>query len=529
MADRSQLLGGYRVLQALEQRAAADPLRNLTFFGKQPEFLACTVPIAAYFGANRSGKSTALAAIATSFLRTGNLNPLPSFGGNGIEFRDRAVAIWCIGLNYPLLRDTFIPLMLDNGCVSPSQRHPPLIPASEMEWWHTSESIGKLKNGSLVAFKSADAPMSSFAGAQRDGIFFDEIPRREVWQECAIRIGSARKLWIRVAATLVPEDGGTQASWAFSELVQPWQAGARTDLAIFTASIYDNPLLDPEEIARVEATFPPGTPEHDIRVLGKLVPGVSGTMAYPAFNRGIHVTDDLGPHTIRPTTPLCLAVDFNVNPMVMEIVQGQGRGDELSVEVLDEIFLSPGTIPDLVEAFRRRYPAHGAELRIYADASGQCVDRQTGVTDHAVLLDCFQGYRAPVRLLVPVQNPLQLDRLNSVNRLLRDAQGRVRLRVSPHCPELIKDLEIVRRDPRTIVAKSSRPGDPYRMRTHTSDALGYYIAYEAPLPVWAAGRRPWGGHALRRIQSPQYPGFGAPGVGRQGNAMPFRIVGGGRS
>lgn len=526
MADRSQLLGGFRALQELDRRTAVDPLRNLHFFGKQPDFLSSTKPIAAYFGANRSGKSTALGAMASSFARTGNLDPRPAGGGNGIVLYDRATAIWCVGLNYPLLQDSFIPLMLDNGRVSPSQRHPPLIPPQELSWWHASDMTAKLKNGSLITFKSADAPMSTFAAAQRDAIFFDEIPRREVWQECAIRIGAAGKLWIRVAATLVPEDGGREASWAFTELVQPWQAGARPDMAIFTASIYDNPTLDPDEIARVEATFPPGTPEHDIRVLGKLVPGVSGILAYPTFVRNMHVTEAIGPHTINDNLALCLAVDFNVNPMIMEICQIRGRGDELEVDVLDEIFLSPGTIPDLSDAFRRRYPHHGAELRVYADAAGQAIDRQTGVSDHAVLLEGFQGYRAPVRLYAPVQNPLQIDRLNAVNRLLRDHTGRVRFRVSSHCPELAKDLETVRRDPRTVIAKSSRPGDPYRMRTHCSDATGYLVCYEAPLPAWGASRRPWGGRALKRIQSPQYPGFGAPGMHRQG--VPLKLFAGGR-
>lgn len=508
--DRHILFKGYKALKDLHERAEDDPLRSLSLFGKQPKFCAAQSPIACYFGANRSGKSTALARIVASAARTGNLDPKPASGGPGIWVYDRAMSIWVIGQTYPLLRETFIPLVLDNGFVSPRQRHAPLIPKSELQFWHSTESVGKLKNGSIITFRSGDAPASVFAAAARDLIAFDEPPRREVWNECTIRIGTTgERLKIRMAATLLPEESGIRASWVYHELVEPWRNGQRPDIEIFTASIYDNPHLDPEEIKDLERQFPVGTAEHDIRILGRLVPGIAGLLAYPRFHRGIHVQDELGPWSVTHNLPLCLGVDFNVFPMVMELAQQIGRGEDAEFHFLDEIVLKPGTISDLGEEFRRRYPHHGAELRIYPDASAQWTDRQTGVSDVACLLDSLAGYPAPIRVCAPQKNPPVPDRVNGFNRLLRDGHGRVRIRMSPQCVELIKDMETVQRDPRTIIKKSSRPSDPYRERTHASDGAGYLIAYEAPLPGYAAlGRR----RIVRRIPSPQY-GFGQQQTG----------------
>lgn len=506
MVDRAQLLAGYQALEELKRRGDDDPLRQLQLFGKQPNFCECDKPIAAYFGANRSGKSTALARIAASMARTGNLNPKPAIGSSGIWIYDRAVSIWCVGQTYDLLRETFIPLILNNGFVSPNQRHEPLIPPNELLFYHQTTNNAKLRNGSIITFKSGEAESKKFAAAARDLICFDEPPREDVWNECAIRIGgTGDQLKIRIAATLLPEEQDTEACWLFPRLVEPWQLGARPDVEIFSASIYDNPHLDPDEIARLERQFPPGTAQHDIRILGKLVPGITGIMAFPRFHAGIHMTEELGPWSIHQSLPLCLCCDFNIFPMISEIGQQIGTGEDAEFHFLDEICFKPGTISDIGEEFRRRYPYHGAEVRIYGDSSGLWSNQQTGVSNFAVLLDCLKGYPAPIRLCVPPKNPGQLERLNGFNRLLRDGHGRVRIRISAaHCPELEKDMKYVQRDPKTIVKKVTKPSDPYRERTHASEAGSYWTAYEAPLPAYAAlaQRR-----RVRRIPSPQY-GFG---------------------
>jgi hypothetical protein len=93
-------------------------------------------------------------------------------------------------------------------------------------------------------------------------------------------------------------------------------------------------------------------------------------------------------------------------------------------------------------------------------------------------------------------------RVNAVNRLLRDEHGQVRVRVDPSCHELIADLEQVLRDGQRI-KKTGRRSDPYFRRTHTSDALSYCLAFDAPVLGTAGPPRP-----PLRVKPPAY-GFTA--------------------
>ncbi|MGI9072304.1 MAG: hypothetical protein ACR2JB_13550 [Bryobacteraceae bacterium] len=94
------------------------------------------------------------------------------------------------------------------------------------------------------------------------------------------------------------------------------------------------------------------------------------------------------------------------------------------------------------------------------------------------------------RFDVPLSNPQVKDRVNCVNAVIQNASRERRLRVSPRCKQLIRDLE-------QVSWKHNANGNPVgdldrsdRQRTHTSEALGYLIAWEwsplGPRPYWVA-------------------------------------------
>jgi hypothetical protein len=57
-------------------------------------------------------------------------------------------------------------------------------------------------------------------------------------------VGAGRGLRVFISATLLPPEGMTGGiSWLYEELIRPWQSGTRPDVAVFGASIYDNPHL----------------------------------------------------------------------------------------------------------------------------------------------------------------------------------------------------------------------------------------------------------------------------------------------
>jgi len=206
------------------------------------------------------------------------------------------------------------------------------------------------------------------------------------------------------------------------------------------------------------------------------LPGLAGARAYPAFDRALHVRPA---PPVASHLPLLWAHDFNVEPLCS--VVGQKLGETYWIS--RELVIEPGSVPEMVERFREVYPRHEREVWIYGDASGRGRPAQTGLSDYSVILQGMKTYPSPVRLKVPEQNPHVSMRLNAVNRLLRDETGQARVQIDPSCRELVADLQQVLRDTRQGIKKSTRRSDPYFRRSHVSDAAGYLLAFDAPLPA----------------------------------------------
>jgi hypothetical protein len=92
------------------------------------------------------------------------------------------------------------------------------------------------------------------------------------------------------------------------------------------------------------------------------------------------------------------------------------------------------------------------------------------------------GYPTPVVLKVPADNPHVGDRVNTVNFKLKGADGAPGVRIHPRCVELIRDFQEVRMRPDgKQIEKVMKLDDPYHLRTHISDAVGYLIWREWPV------------------------------------------------
>jgi hypothetical protein len=199
---------------------------------------------------------------------------------------------------------------------------------------------------------------------------------------------------------------------------------------------------------------------------------VGGATAYSSFSPA-NICKDL---TYSAYLPLGLCVDFNVEPMVWEIAQiANGL-----VCFIDEIKLAPTNIECMIREFRNRYPAHQGELWIYGDGTGRWRHPQTGKSSYDLMRLYLRGYSASVVMKVPVNNPLQADRVNAFNLKMRGVEGQVGVLVdSDKCPELIQDLQEVKIKEGKIVKVNNRD-NPYFDRTHASDSAGYLISREWP-------------------------------------------------
>lgn len=499
MTSRSELEHLYHLKSELAARRADDALYSFEPLPHQQRFIDSILGLRAsenwLVAANRAGKTLAASYTGATLARFGDrgLSAQPSLtdAGSNMLIKDYATSGWVISLDFPTSRDIVQPLYFENGFGVDTK---PFIPAREIEHWWPNDSILRLKNGSIIGFKSADSGRKKFQGVPKDWIHFDEEPPKEIYQECVIRVGK-RRIRLFGSCTLLPPEGQAGGvSWLYSEIIVPVQKDQRADTAVFTASIYENPHILRSEIRRLESIYPEGSVQRRIRLNGELLPGLSGARAYPAFDSRIHV---ISQPPLDLHRPLCWIWDFNVSPMVSLV--GQRRGTTFHIHT--EFVLDEGSIPELCQYFRDAFPTHRAEIWVYGDATGKRRNTQTDQTDYTTILNEMRRYPVPLRLKVPTHNPEISARINSVNRALRDEDGLTMLEVDPSCPELIADFEQVLRDGQGKIKKSRKPNDPYYRRSHLSDAIGYWISYEAPVEFAHSNRITRG---RRSVPRPSY-------------------------
>ena len=209
-----------------------------------------------------------------------------------------------------------------------------------------------------------------------------------------------------------------------------------------------------DEIERAKATMDEHT--YKTEFLADFVS--SGSRAAYNFDRKIHVkqAEEL-------TANLFFGLDFNID--YMTAVLGCSYSDG-TIHYFDEIRQSNSNTDQLAIAMKKIAPG----INVYPDATGSARSTTSNKSDHQILRD--HGFN----VISKKANPPIIDRINALNRMLVDANGKIRMTVDPKCTYLIKDLEQVQR---------SRDGKIDKTKdislTHALDACSYYIALKYPV------------------------------------------------
>lgn len=185
-----------------------------------------------------------------------------------------------------------------------------------------------------------------------------------------------------------------------------------------------------------------------------------------------------------PRAALILCFDFNVSPGSAVVCQEQQLPNGyIGTGVIGQVHIPRAS--DTIKVCSRLlqdWGTHEGEVWCYGDATG-------GAGGSAKVMgsdwDLIRGKLRPhfgnrLKFDVPVHNPRERARVNSLNSRLETVDGHVRLMVDPRqAPAVVKDLEGV-----TVVQGGSgeldKKSDP--KLTHWTDGLGYYVHRRFPLP-----------------------------------------------
>jgi len=227
------------------------------------------------------------------------------------------------------------------------------------------------------------------------------------------------------------------------------EAKQREDRRLIKMRTVDNPHLPPDFIERLEANYDPSLLQAYLN--GEFTNLTTGQV-YDRFTRSLHVSaKDL---TFKDE-PLRVGIDFNIGNMSAVI----GVRVREKLYIVDEIAGVHDT-DALAQEIQRRYP--GQRIYIYPDASGSNRSTNATATDISILESYGFSNQSPK------SNPPIRDRVSSVQALLENGKGDVRLEIAPCCRRLIECLEL---------QSYTEKGDPDKEAgyDHLNDALGYLV------------------------------------------------------
>ena len=183
----------------------------------------------------------------------------------------------------------------------------------------------------------------------------------------------------------------------------------------------------------------------------------TGNRAAYNFDRTVHCTK-----AKKLSNQLWWGIDFNVDFMTAVLACQYTDG---TIHFFDEIRLKNSNTEELAIAMKKIAP----DIECYPDPAGKARSTPSRKSDHQILRDngfIIRAKKAP---------PSHIDRLNALNRKLKDAEGKVGMTIDPNCIHLIKDLERCQRDKRGGLDKSEIE------LTHALDACSYAISYKFPI------------------------------------------------
>ena len=317
----------------------------------------------------------------------------------------------------------------------------------------TNESRLELQliNGSTIALRSGDAGQS-LRGGGYDFAVFDEVSDidPEVYYEVVRPALSAQKPPGSVLFCGTPKG----FNW-FKDLYDLGK-GSDPDWASFQYTTIQGGQVPQSEIDAARRDLDERTFKQEYEAQFQTYSGII------AYNFSEDNIVDWKPH---PAKHILIGMDFNVDPMSATVMVQSA--DRKSLHAIDEISIYGSNTNEMCDEIKARYP--NQSIIVFPDPSG--IQRKTsanGRTDISILQN------AGFKVLHRPRHPAVRDRINSMNSLLKNADGERRFFVDPKCRNLIQALQ-------RYVYKSGTQIPDKGKWDHIFDSASYAVEYMYPV------------------------------------------------
>ncbi|TDW20416.1 terminase family protein [Rhizobium azibense] len=339
------------------------------------------------------------------------------------------------------------------------------IPKALIVWNGINETrmTIRLVNGSRIELKGADNP-DTLRGVGINFLVLDEAQdmKEETWKTVlrptlastggqVIFIGTPKAFNWLYDMYVMGQRGDTYKDEKGKIVVNSWKSWQFPTIM--------SPFIPRSEIETARREMDPKSFRQEFEASFE---SMSGRVYYP-FDRRIHV----GEYPFNPKLPIIVGQDFNIDPMSSVIMQVQPNGE---IWVVDEAILPGSNTQETADELGRRYHRHMNNITVYPDPAGNNRTHARGESSLEILRDA--GF---TRIKFKRKHPAVDDRINSVNRLLMDAEGTIRLRFDRKAQKTIEAME------QTIYKAGTRDVDKKAGVEHPADALGYFTDFEYPV------------------------------------------------
>jgi phage terminase large subunit-like protein len=440
LPEEKQLLA-HELLRELEAHRRANPLLFFVPHPKQVELMESHLPIRAFLGGNRSGKTTA--GVVDDLIQAVDRSCLPE---HLLPFKKWEPPFFC-----RIMAPDFTGTM--EGVIFEKIRQ--LAPKSQLRGGSWDAAYDKqrrmlwFENGSWFQFMSYEQDRDKLGGAALHRVHYDEEPPEQHRVECQFRLidYSGDELF-----TMTPLMG---MSWMFERLYEPFKKGLLPEASIIEVDMDDNPHLDEETKNRALLGLSPE--ERAARKSGNFVHFAG--LIYPEFGVDVHVVPMM--EVIPEDWMVIVGIDPGFRHMAAAVFCAVSpEGDWV---VFDEVALQGRTIREVCEEILARNVRWGRTPRWYViDPAARNTSAQTGRSDQMEYAD----YGV---VTIAGQNSVVAG-LQRVKGLLVDQ----RLAVTQNCDNVIDQFRKYRwQTPKK--SESEGREAPVKKDDHLLDALRYAV------------------------------------------------------